>query len=188
VIQRIDPSGDPQVWAQLAAIYTDYNTERPLTMIRSPDYWHGYAAWMLGEWIQNHRAVIFVASPASDSGDWCGYVVVHTYDAAYAQQAFGSPPWFFISEIGVRKSEREATTALLHAVAEEAKRQGMGYAQMTLPNDPPLNAALREMFGETLEEHPEMGAMMMRALSADAPEIVQVMQDSAAFFWSLDRV
>jgi hypothetical protein len=139
---------------------------------------------MLTDWIKHHRAVIFVATLASNVSDWCGHAVVHYYDLDYAQRMFGSPPWFFISEIGVRTGDQEATDALLQAVAEEARRQGMGYAQMVLPNDPQLDAALREQFGETLEEHHETGAMMVRALTPDAPEIVH---NPSTFFWSLDR-
>jgi hypothetical protein len=41
-------------------------------------------------------------SLTADPDDWCGYIVAHFYDTTYAEQNFGSPPWFFISEIGTR--------------------------------------------------------------------------------------
>lgn len=187
VIQRIDSSNPSQIWTQLATIYAEYNTQRPLTVVRTREYWHGYAAWMLTDWIKHHRAVILVATPATSISEWCGYVVVHYYDFAYAHRVFGSPSWFFISEIGVRTNEPQAASALLNGVAAEALRQGMGYGQMALPRDLLLDVTLKGLFGETLEEHQEMGAMMVRTLTPDTPKIKRLYEDTTAFYWSLDR-
>jgi hypothetical protein len=186
LVRSYDPRAAAEGWQPLEAAYASYNARRPLTLIRDPHYWRGYAAWMCNDWIAQHRAVVLVAARAC--GAICGYALAHFYDHAYAQQYYGSPPWFYVSEIGARDSESGAIPALLAAVAQEARQRGMGYGQLALPSEPQVDAALAALFGETLEEHSQPGMMMLRALAPGAAEAFEAARlASGAIFWELDR-
>jgi hypothetical protein len=155
-------------------------------LIRTNSYWNGYAAWMYTEWIAQHCAQVFVATRSPTDHDLSGYILAHFYDQEYAQRTFGSPPWFYISEIGAR--EHEVIPALLAAVAQAATQRGMGYGQLALPHDPQIGAALADLFGRLSEEQAQLGTVMMRALTPDAqPDLEATHTAPEAIIWELDR-
>src|SRR5258706_10611991 len=120
---------------------------------------------MYTEWIAQHCAQVFVATRSPTDHDLSGYVLAHFYDQEYAQRVFGSPPWFYISEIGARAHDGAVIPALLAAVAQAATQRGMGYGQLALPHDPQIDAALVDLFGQPLEEQAQPGTVMMRTLT-----------------------
>ena len=187
-IRSFDPRAQADGWQRLAAVYADYNARRPLTMLRDQRYWHGYAAWMYTDWISHHRASIFAATQAPDSQDLAGYVVAHFYDQEYAQRTFGSPPWFYVSEIGASARDGAVIAALLSSVASEAMRRGMAYGQLALPHEPQLDIALERLFGQTPAEQTTAGSVMIRAVSLEAErELAGAIAAPESIFWEIDR-
>jgi hypothetical protein len=140
---------------------------------------------MLRDWITHHCAQLLVAYRVDQPSTLCGYVVAHFYDADYAQRQFGSPPWFFMSEIGALANEREALDALVVEVVRRAAHQGMGYGQFDLAFDPQRDALLQAVWGPTLEEHMEPGTMMICPLLQDPAPWPTLAPE--AHFWSIDR-
>jgi hypothetical protein len=143
---------------------------------------------MYTDWIAHHRASVFVATRTPDSLDLVGYVLAHFYDQEYAQHTFGSPPWFYVSEIGASTRDGDIIAALLSAVAQEAMQRGMGYGQLALPHDPQIDAALDLLFGQSPEEQTMTGSLMMRGLVPDAErELARAVAAPEAIFWEIDR-
>ncbi|MFL5806336.1 MAG: hypothetical protein ACJ8CR_31975 [Roseiflexaceae bacterium] len=157
-------------------------------MIRTIGYWKGYAAWMYTDWIAQHCAQVFVATRSPTDHDLSGYVLAHFYDQEYVQRVFGSPPWFYISEIGACTYDGAVIPALLAAVARAATQRGMGYGQLALPHEPQIDAALADLFGRLSEEQAQLGTVMMRALTPDAqPDLEATHTAPKAIIWELDR-
>jgi GNAT superfamily N-acetyltransferase len=183
-----DPRAQADGWEQLATVYAGYNATRPLTMLRDTRYWRGYAAWMYIDWITHHRASVFKATRSPGDHDLAGYILAHFYDQEYAQRTFGSPPWFYVSEIGVAERNNDLLPALLSTVAQEAIQRGMAYGQLALPHDPQIGAALEHLFGQSPEEQTVTGSLMLRGLTPDAEqELATAVAAPGAIFWELDR-
>ncbi len=121
-VRRYDPRYEPAGWERLATVYAAYNAARPLTVVRDLAYWRGYAAWMFSDWLTHDQTVFFVATRGADAHDLCGYVLVHFYDAAYARQQWGSPPWLFVSELGVCPGDEDALLALFRRSLTSRRR------------------------------------------------------------------
>jgi GNAT superfamily N-acetyltransferase len=187
-VQSYDPRVEDDGWERLAAVYTRYNASRPLTMLRDSRYWHGYAAWIYTDWLTQHRASVFVATQTPQAHDLSGYVVVHFYDQEYAQRTFGSPPWFYVSEIGASVHDSDIIAALLSAVAQEAMRRSLAYGQLALPHDPHVDSALENLFGQSPAEQTATSGVMMRSLAPNAErELAAAVAASGPIFWEIDR-
>jgi ribosomal protein S18 acetylase RimI-like enzyme len=187
-IKPYDPRAEPDGWERLATVYAGYNATRPLTMLRDDHYWRGYAAWMFADWIAHHCATVFVATRTPGDRNLAGYILAHFYDQEYAQRTFGSPPWFYVSEIGITERNSDLIPALLSTVAQEAIQRGMAYGQLALPHEPQVDAALEHLFGQSPEEQTMIGSLMMRGLTPDAEQELAISGAApGAIFWELDR-
>jgi GNAT superfamily N-acetyltransferase len=186
-VQVYDPQQALQGWQPLARIYEEYNRMRPLSLVRSSEYWHGYVAWVASNWIANQRATYLVATPNGDSTDICGYVLVHYYDQAYAAQHFGSPPWFHVSEIGARTGD--ALAALLSGIATQAYERDIAYSHFSLPEDKDIDKALEQLFVQPMNRESITGAIMARPVADDfdCAQLEALFTAPGALFWEIDR-
>ena len=103
---------------------------------------------------------------AANDHDLCGYVLAHLYDAEYARQQWGSPPWFFVSELGVRPGDEEALLALFSTVAGIATETGMRWGQGSFPHDSTVDRVVQYLFGATRREDVIQGSMMARPIAS----------------------
>jgi ribosomal protein S18 acetylase RimI-like enzyme len=62
--EQISPDQLDSRWEDIAAIYSAFNWERPLTLLRTEAYWKGYVGWMLRDWMEHYQARLFLASHA----------------------------------------------------------------------------------------------------------------------------
>ncbi|MEZ4736279.1 MAG: GNAT family N-acetyltransferase [Caldilineaceae bacterium] len=188
-VSPYDPWQSKAAWQPLAAIYADYNRYRPASLVRTPAYWQGYAAWMARDWVDNQCARYLVVTPVEQPQAICGYALVHFYDQIYAESHFGSPPWFAVSELGVLAAAPGAMTALLAGVVREAKRQQMVYGQFSAPEEPQLAAALQTLFHQPLNREEVTGSLMARPIAPamTSADLASLFTASGAWLWEVDR-
>jgi hypothetical protein len=187
-VRTYDPLKAPSGWEPIAQVYHSYNASRPLTQIRETPYWNGYIHWMYSDWQQHHHAKILVAERKNGTANVCGYALLHLYDQEYAKTNFKSPPWFYISELGVLGNDPEAILSLLTAIAKEAKENGLGYGQMALPNELWIIQALELVFITPIENIKNEGTTMMKTLSLNMESNLVASKTAAeAFVWEIDR-
>jgi predicted acetyltransferase len=177
-IQRYHPSQQAQAWAALAAIYIDYNTMRPLTVVRDHAYWRDYTAVQLADGLTADRVVIFTAHHAGQPDDLCGYILLHIQDHM-----------FFVSEIGVRAGDQAASAALLAAVAEEATQRGVLKGEWMLPQTSTIAAALEDLCGDTLKQI-EADFIMARPIAPDVADghVEAIFAAPGAIWWRMDMI
>lgn len=176
-------------WQPLVDVYAAYNRQRPASLVRSAAYWQGYAAWMARDWVENQCARYLVVADAAQTESICGYALVHFYDKAYAESHFGSPPWFAVSEIGVKDGAPQAMAALLAGIVQEAKAQQMVYGHFSVATEPQLEAALQTLFHQPMNREEVTGSLMARPLAPELTlgEIAAIFGAPGAFLWELDR-
>lgn len=184
-----DPWQAPLGWQPLAAVYAEYNRQRPLSLVRSSAYWQGYGAWMAKDWVDNQCARYLVVTPVEQPQTICGYALVHFYNQVYAEQHFGSPPWFAVSEIGVKDNAPGAMMALVAGVVREAKTQQMVYGHFATAAEPQLAAAQQMLFHQPLNCEEVTGSLMARPLAPDvtATQLATLFATPGAWLWELDR-
>ncbi len=157
VVRPYHPLQEPAGWDQIAAVDVAFNRWRPLTIVRDAAYWRGYAAWRVSNWITDEGLVIFGAFRREAEARLCGFAFAEFYPAA-----------FQVRDMGVLPEESGATLALLTEVAAEARRRGILLAgRMYLPQEPPIDAALDQLFGPTLYAGQDQGHVMARTIAAD---------------------
>ncbi|GAB4217475.1 MAG: hypothetical protein OHK0022_59790 [Roseiflexaceae bacterium] len=149
----LDPQAEPEAWRRIAAVDTAFNQGRPLTVVRDANYWQGYAAARVGNWITSEGLVVFAATRPGTPG-LCGYALAEFYPSA-----------FQIRDLAVLPAEPDALPALLHAVAQESQRRGAPpVARLFLPREPWIDAAVEHLFGATLQHGHVQGSLMARAI------------------------
>jgi GNAT superfamily N-acetyltransferase len=188
-VRRYDPRYEPAGWERLATVYAAYNVARPLTVVRDLAYWRGYAAWMFSDWLTHDQTVFFVATRGAEAHDLCGYVLVHFYDAAYARRQWGSPPWLFVSELGMCPGDEDALLALFSAVVDVAAQAGMGWGQGSFPHEPQVDRVVQYLFGATRREDLTQGSMMARPITPHFTEdhLEAIFAAPAAISWDCDH-
>lgn len=188
-IRRFDPRHEPAGWERLAAVYTAYNALRPLTVVRDLVYWRGYAAWMFSDWLEHDGTMFFVATRTANDHDLCGYVLVHCYDAEYARRQWGSPPWLFVSELGVTPGDEDALLALFSTVAGHATQMGIRWGEGSFPHEPQVDRDVHYLFGDTLREDVNQGSMMARPIAAHFTEahLEAIFAAPGAISWDCDH-
>lgn len=184
-----DPWQAPSNWQPLAEVYAEYNRQRLLSLVRSSAYWQGYVAWMAKDWVDNHCARYLVVTPRAQPQHICGYALVHFYNQGYAEQHFGSPPWFAVSEIGVKDNAPGAMMALVAGVVREAKAQQMGYGHFSTAVEPQLAEAQQALFYQPLNYEEVLGSLMARPLAPEitTAQLTQLFTMPGALLWELDR-
>ena len=189
IVLPYDPFDSELGWQPLAEIYAAYNRQRPLSLVRTEAYWHGYLAWMAKDWITQHCATYLTLTQRDRPNSMLGYALVHFYDKDYAAQHFGSPPWFHISEIAVREQTPDMLLALLRGVALEAVGRDMGYGHFALPEDPITQTAIDGVFAAPLNEESVPGTMMIRTIagSFEAAQFDLHFKAPGALCWEIDR-
>jgi GNAT superfamily N-acetyltransferase len=157
LVRPYDPLQEPAGWDQIAAVDLAFNRRRPLTIVRDVEYWRTYAAWRVGNWIADEGLVIFGAFRGDADPALCGFAFAEFY-----------PPAFQVRDAGVLAEEPGAMPAVLTQVAAEARRRGSPLAgRMYLPREPPIDAALEQLFGPTLYAGQDQGHVMARPIAAD---------------------
>lgn len=159
-VRPFDPRREPAGWDQIAAVDAAFNRGRPLTVVRDPAYWRGYAAWRVGNWIATEGLVIVGAFCGEADPRLCGFAFAEFYPSA-----------FQVRDLGVLPEEPGAALAVLNAVAAEARRRGIPLAgRMYLPQEPAIDGALDRLFGPTLHGGQDQGHLMARAIAVDFTE------------------
>jgi hypothetical protein len=156
-VRPYDPWTEPGGWERLAVVDQAFNATRPLTVVRDAGYWQGYAAIRAGHWITIEGLVIFVARHSAGDHTLCGYVMANFYDVG-----------FVVRELAVLPGDTAVVPELLSRVVQEAVRRGSPLAGLVnLPNEPPIDHALGELFGETLHTRAETRQLMARTIHPD---------------------
>ena len=189
MVRRYDPHHEPAGWERLATVYAAYNAVRPLTVVRDLAYWRGYAAWMFSDWLTHDQTVFYVATCGADDHDLCGYVLVHFYDAEYARRQWGSPPWLFVSELGVCPGDEDALLALFSTVVEVARQAGIEWGQGSFPHELPVDRVVQYLFGATRREDLSQGTMMARPIAPNFTEdhLEAIFAAPGAISWDCDH-
>ena len=91
--------------------------------------------------------------------------------------------------MGVLPEEAGAPLALLTEVAAEARRRGIPLTgRMYLPQEPPIDAALEQLFGPTLYAGQDQGHVMARTIAADfgQPDLDAIFAAPSAHLSAID--
>lgn len=166
-----DPAREPDGWARLAAVYEVFNAERPLTIVRPPEYWRGFGA----RTFTGSRAVVLTATPAAHGDPMTGYLLAHLSDSEIS-----------LLEIGWRPGGEEAVAALLTAAAHQASERAVTKMTVRLPFVPEIDAALeRVLSGVTIQHHES--AMVRPIGDHSHPSFLDAaFAAPGAIFWSAD--
>jgi len=177
-IQRYDPRQEPDGWASLAAIYTEYNALRSLTVIRDEPYWETFTAAQLADGHTAGRVSILTAYHPAHRGNPCGYVFLHVYDQA-----------FLVSEIAVRSHDAAASSTLLAAAAKAARQRGAIEGEWLLPQTTTIAATLECLCGDSLQQV-ETDFIMARPIGADMTtnDLAAIFSAPGAIWWRLDMI
>jgi GNAT superfamily N-acetyltransferase len=155
LVRPFDPRSEPDGWERIATVDMAFNQARPLTVVRDPAYWRDYAALRIGNWMTTEDLMIFAAFNSADDPQPCGYALAEFYPDALFQ----------IRDLGVLPTESAAISALLNAVAQEARRKGVPpVGRIYLPYEPAIDAALAHLFGGTLQYGQDQGHLMARPI------------------------
>ena len=167
-----------QDWAQFARLYTAYNLNRPLTVVRNPGYWQSFTAVRLMQRIINEHLQVIGAWSTDTPTLVCGYILVHFFDFA-----------FLVKEMGALPGETSAITALLAAVGDEASRRGLVYGEVELPHEAPLDAIIADLFGASLHLSDANTRIMARPLKPGfrAEQLEAIFQAPNAFYSGIDH-
>lgn len=162
----------PDAWTSLATVYEEFNARRPLSVVRSADYWRGFGARLFVA----PEALILTAAPA-EGGIMSGYLLLHFTESAID-----------IKEVAVRRGEDAPAVAraLLTAAAQEAASRNR--AQAYLPTIPIFAEVFDAVFAPS--EGVQRRSTMVRAIAPGFPESrIDAMYAPAApesHFWEAD--
>jgi GNAT superfamily N-acetyltransferase len=167
-----------QDWAQFARLYTVYNLNRPLTVVRNPGYWQSFTAVRLIQRIMNEHLQVIGAWSTDTPTQLCGYILVHFFDFA-----------FLVKEMGVLPGETSAIAALLAAVGDEASRRDLVYGEVELPHEAPLDALIADLFGASLHLSDANTRIMARPIKPGfhAEQLEAIFQAPGAFYSGIDH-
>jgi len=173
-----EPPIGAQDWAQFARVYTAYNLERPLTVVRNFSYWQSFTAVRLMQRITNEHLQVIGAWSTDTPTQLCGYILVHFFDFA-----------FLVKEIGVLPGESSAITALLAAVGDEANQRSLVYGEVELPHEVPLDAVIADLFGASLHLSDANTRIMARPINSSfrAEQLETIFQAPGAFYSGIDH-
>lgn len=177
-VQPYDPRADPRGWAPIAAAYDRANARQMGSLIRTPAYWSGYAAWMFGLYLDSYGATLLTAVDGAAGAPICGYALVNF-----------SPAGFAVSEIAADPQDQEVLASLLHGIIVEAQAQGAPLqGQLTIAHGPEIRAALGQLFGGSLHSVDDVALygyapFMARPISHAA---VSPFAAPGGLFWPLD--
>jgi ribosomal protein S18 acetylase RimI-like enzyme len=177
-VYPFDPLHTEDGWEQIARVDQAFNEGRPLTVVRSLDFWRTRAAERIREWMTTENLTVYMVSNGSAAAAVCGYALVEFYPTA-----------FQIRDLAVLPSAPDALEALLVAISEEAERQGSASAtRLFLPREAWIEASLRRVLGASLRWGEDTGQLMARPISRDCTtqELDTLFQAPAAVFSSLD--
>ncbi len=178
VVAQYDPRRAPHGWEHIAAAYAHANAQQAGSLIRSADYWSGYAAWMFGRYLDAYQAVLFTIKERPDSAAIRGYALVHFYDVG-----------FVVSEVASDPDDADVLRDLLNGILAEAKQRGIPLqGQLTIAAGAATHTILQQFFGATLH------AVDDTAVHGYPPFMVQPIGDTreapfaapGALFWPLD--
>ena len=175
VIRRYDPAAERDGWLALAAVYDAYNATRPLSLVRTDEYWRGYYARRVAERIAPPGG-FFVAERPGGADELVGYALV----------AVGSVG-FEVLELGVRQGEDGAVVPLLHAIADEAQRRGAAHGTIWSPRDVVTDVAVVSVFGASVRVVPD-DHLLGRSIDprSGAETLAVATAASGAWFWPSD--
>jgi GNAT superfamily N-acetyltransferase len=155
LVRPFDPHSEQDGWERIATVDMAFNQTRPLTVVRDPAYWRHYAALRIGNWMTTEDLIIFAAFRSADDPRLCGYALAEFYPDALFQ----------IRDLGVLLTETAAISALLNAVAQEARRKGVPpVGRIYLPDEPAIDAALEQLFGGSVQHGQDQGQLMARPI------------------------
>lgn len=130
----------------VVSIFNEFNSDVTLSVIRTPEYWSGFAI--------NQESETFHIQVAEYNGEVVGYMANHTFESSYG-----------IAELCCRKGNEGALKALMRNAwkrAMELHAEGLVYR---LPNKPEINAAISEV---AIPSKPRNYTnMMMKVLNLD---------------------
>jgi ribosomal protein S18 acetylase RimI-like enzyme len=178
VVERYDPRREEHGWGHMAAAYARGNAQQAGSLIRTAEYWSGYAAWMFGLYLDDYQAVLLTIKADAASAAIRGYALVNFYDAG-----------FVVSEIVSDPDDADVLRDLLTAIVAEAKQRGTPLqGQLTIAASSTTHAILRQFFGATLH------AVDDTAVHGYLPFMVSSVGDTrespfaapGALFWPLD--
>lgn len=132
---------------KLLPVYEEFNQQRPLTVVRTVDYWKGYSVPRFG------------APKSTIIAETSGYVAGYLYF-----QLDGENCW--LHEIGFLRSEAECARALILNAAAQASTAGVRRLWSNLPSESVIMDALHSVV--TSVEVREPAHMMCRIISMDS--------------------
>jgi GNAT superfamily N-acetyltransferase len=177
-VYLFDPGKAEDGWGQIASVDAAYHARRPLTVVRTLDFWRARAAQRISEWMATEDLALYVVSDGSAGGRCCGYALVEFYPTA-----------FQIRDLAVLPSEPDAFEDLLVAISQEAQARGTPLAtRLFLPREAWIEATLRRLLGESLHWGEDVGQLMARPISRDftTQDLDALFQAPDALFSSLD--
>jgi ribosomal protein S18 acetylase RimI-like enzyme len=178
LVQLFDPRREEIGWTPIAAAYARANAQQAGSLIRTDDYWSGYAAWMFGLYLDDYQAVLLTIKDSATSESIRGYALVNFYEQG-----------FVVSEIAGDPDDLEVLRGILNAIVAEARQRNIPLrGQLTIPADTATLAILQQFFGTTLHAVDDMvvhsyPTFMVRPIGdpASAP-----FMSPGALFWPLD--
>ena len=194
-VQRIEPPFDveDENWQAVRNIYAAYNEHRPLSLDRDDAYWRGYFARRLLGFAWSSDMALFLAR--SGSGQAIAYLLAYSRRPAPDGGHGAQDPDFTIGEIGILPGQNGALMDLLSSATGWASQviASRGHSQeaisgaVLLPREEPIEAAVRSMFGSTLQMVDDR-TMMARPISNDfsEEELDATFAAPGAHFWMMD--
>jgi hypothetical protein len=131
--------------------------------------------------------VLFMAhTEDGDHKEYTGYLLADYSTREMAQEEHGLDQFFTIGEIGVMPGHEGAVSSLLAAVADNSAQGNVG-GRACLPREPQIVAAMRAIFGPSLQM-PDDRAMMALPLaeSCTSEKLEAIFSAPGALHWVVD--
>ncbi|HKP51058.1 MAG TPA: GNAT family N-acetyltransferase [Chloroflexia bacterium] len=187
--ERIEPPFDFEegTWKTVRDIYALYNARRPLALVRDEAYWRGYFSRRIRSRNTTHPMLLIMAyTGEGDDKEYAGYLVVDYSTQEVAREEFNLDQFFTIGEIGVAPGHEEAIPALTSALADNAAQGHVG-GRSFLPREPQIDAAMRALFGQSLQMPDDRDMMALPLEEGCGHEELEAMFAApGALFWIVD--
>lgn len=175
-VRVADSEAEPDLWGTLAAIYAEFNEDRPLAIRRDVSTWNQLTRYKIRDWVQA-GASMWLASSVNAPQAICGYLLAHRGDEG-----------FLVAEAGLREEHKAALADLLSPVFQSYQvGQAVG-GRLYLPNEPHILALLESCFDPLMQVESE--EMMVRAISREenADDLIVRPSGGREMFWLLDQI
>jgi GNAT superfamily N-acetyltransferase len=178
IVEPCDPRQLPTGWNALAQPYDRACRRQVGSLVRTSDYWTGYAAWMFGLYLDEYKSTLPTVRNASEPDNVMGYAVANFYDTGFA-----------VSELVIVIGDPEASCDLMAGIVEEARKQNVPLqGQITAQPSVAVRVVLERFFGDTLhtvddrDVYGYMPFMVKQICGSDT----SIYEHDDVYFWPMD--